>query len=167
MVYAQRRTNTLLFHTLQEPLLCKAHTFSRRPTFTVTIHPPPCFALIKKKNGRFHEGSLLILPFFCRCIDNGLVLRWTLCLAVRWAAGCLSSLTRGSKVGGKTSYMAVRLDHTGFTGCLRQTVPHSGRAVGRWLQRVFVGEGEHHGVCLMGRGEDTTFNRHNRYELNN
>lgn len=56
--------------------------------------------------------------------------------------------------------MAVGLDHAGLAGCLRQTVPHSGRAVGRWLQRVFVGEGEHHGVCLMGRGEDTTFNRH-------
>lgn len=54
------------------------------------------------------------------------------------------------KVQGETSYVAVGLDHAGFT------VPHSGRAVGRRLQRVFVGEGQHHGVRLEDRGEDTT-----------
>lgn len=52
--------------------------------------------------------------------------------------------------------MAVGLDHTGFAGCLRQTAPHGGRAVGRRLQRVSVAEGQHHGVRLLGRGEDTT-----------
>lgn len=55
---------------------------------------------------------------------------------------------------GKTSYVAKGLDHTGFTGSLRQTVPHSRRAVGRWLQRVLIGEREHHGVCLRQKRKD-------------
>lgn len=52
---------------------------------------------------------------------------------------------------GVSSYMAEGLNGTGFSSSPCQTVPHGGRGVSGWVERVLFSQRQHHGISLWGR----------------
>lgn len=61
---------------------------------------------------------------------------------------------------GVSSYMAEGLDGAGFSSSPCQTVPHGGRGVGSWVERVLFSQRQHHGIRLRERVRLIIFNHH-------
>lgn len=63
-----------------------------------------------------------------------------------------------------SSYMAEGLDCAGFSCSPCQTVPHGGRGVGGWMERVLLSQRQHHGVRLRERERERV--RYIRFNYN-